>query len=538
MFECPNCGDNLKFDIPSQQLRCPSCSSKYDPYRFEHKTSDAVEEQDFEATIFTCPQCGGEILSTDDAAAGFCSFCGASTILYSRISHEKRPNYIIPFQKTKEDCKQAYSTLMKHAIFAPKELKDPTHIDSFRGIYMPYWSFYVTQKGPVGYRAQRSYRHGNYIITDHYQLEGEMDAYYKGLSYDASSSFSDNISEALAPYDVKGMKAFTPSYLSGFYADTANVDSEVYRPDAEDAAYQESLSAMMRTAPFSQYAMNSSENAAMTPASFHTRTVRTDSSMFPVWFLSYRNGDRVAYAAVNGQTGKVVTDLPVDRKKYVIGSLLLAIPLFLLLNLFFTMQPTTLLTFTALFALLTTGIFAAEVRQIARKEAGEDDRGLLFRKNPEKLAEINSRKRNAKASKTAKKTSNKGIAYTIVIIMIAFTFGAPLLSVFLEILHFPGILWIAIMAAAIVIAVLAFSRLGRVPDGHRKIAGFLFALAAIFLSAIIKLINPVSDLFYYAGAILVLAAVCTTLLDIISYYNVLATRRLPQFDKQGGDDRA
>ena len=56
-------------------------------------------------------------------------------------------------------------------------------------------------------------------------MKGHVDAYYKGLSFDASSSFSDNISEQLAPYDVKGMKAFTPAYLSGFYADTADVDA-------------------------------------------------------------------------------------------------------------------------------------------------------------------------------------------------------------------------------------------------------------------------------------------------------------------------
>mgnify|MGYP002903218679 FL=1 len=148
MLSCPNCGGNLKFDIPSQQLSCEHCHTLFDPYDFDGKTSDAEESKtfngDYEVTIFTCPQCGGEILSTDNAAAGFCSFCGASTILYSRISHEKRSNYIIPFQKTKEQCKEAYARRMKHSIFAPKELRDPSYIDSFRGIYMPYWAFYLS----------------------------------------------------------------------------------------------------------------------------------------------------------------------------------------------------------------------------------------------------------------------------------------------------------------------------------------------------------------------------------------------------------
>ncbi len=154
MFACKNCGGNVKFDIKSGQLACEYCHSLFDPYAYEDKTSDAEVQKDFEATIFTCPQCGGEILSTDDTAAGFCSFCGASTVLYSRMQKEHKPAYIIPFAKSKDDCKQAYMSLMKKAIFAPKELKDPKFIDGFRGIYMPYWTYYVTQKAPISLPAK------------------------------------------------------------------------------------------------------------------------------------------------------------------------------------------------------------------------------------------------------------------------------------------------------------------------------------------------------------------------------------------------
>ena len=330
MLSCPNCGGNLKFDIPSQQLSCEHCHTLFDPYDFDGKTSDAEESKtfdgDYEVTIFTCPQCGGEILSTDNAAAGFCSFCGASTILYSRISHEKRPNYIIPFQKTKEQCKEAYARRMKHSIFAPKELRDPSYIDSFRGIYMPYWAFYISQKGSLSLNGKKTSRRGDYIITDHYALTGDLDAYYKGLSYDASSSFDDNISEELAPYNLKGMKAFTPAYLSGFYADTSDVDAKVYQGDAEYTASAETTGRIASDGTFAGFTMDT-----IRPEQLHTKTETIDSTMFPVWFLSYRKKDRVAYATVNGQTGLVVADIPIDPKRYLLGSLLLAIPIFALL---------------------------------------------------------------------------------------------------------------------------------------------------------------------------------------------------------------
>jgi len=303
MFACKNCGGNVKFDIKSGQLACEYCHSLFDPYAYEDKTSDAEVQKDFEATIFTCPQCGGEILSTDDTAAGFCSFCGASTVLYSRMQKEHKPAYIIPFAKSKDDCKQAYMSLMKKAIFVPKELKDPKFIDGFRGIYMPYWTYYVTQKAPISLPAKKSHRSGDYIITDHFRLEGDLDAYYKGLSYDASSSFDDSISEKLAPYDVKNMKRFTPAFLSGFYADTADLPSTVYASDAMDAACTNTVSEISKEPAFTGLSVDS-DSAALSPLSLGTTVKETDYSMFPVWFLSYRNKDRWGGGPEKGQKGR------------------------------------------------------------------------------------------------------------------------------------------------------------------------------------------------------------------------------------------
>ena len=465
MIACPNCGGNTKFDIASQQILCEFCDTKYDPYMFDNKSSDAIEAQDFEVTVFTCPQCGGEILSTDDAAAGFCSFCGASTILYSRISHEKRPGYIIPFQKTKDDCKRAYAELMKKAIFAPKELKDPKYIDGFRGIYMPYWAYYFTQQGEFRINGKKSYRRGDYIYTDYYDLKGEIDAYYKGITYDASSSFADSISEALAPYDVKGMKAFTPAYLSGFYADTANVYSSVYQYDAEGIAVDESMKHLRKTPAYRGYEIVNPSSAA---SQLHTQLKSVDYAMFPVWMMSYRKGDRVCYATVNGQTGKVAADLPVDSKRYFLGSVLLAVPIFLLLNLFLTLTPSVFLITSVIISFLIAIIYGVELNAIHRKENYEDDKGMQY-----KNASLNSD---------------------------------------------------------------ALNNVSPAKSGKKK--GLIALGIAIIVSLAILFLHPIHDYLYYVGAILCLIAEFVTLVDLMGAYNLLATRRLPQFDKKGGDDRA
>lgn len=441
MYKCQNCGGNLKFDIPSQQLTCEYCHNMADPYSFDEPTEDGAVQKEYEANLFSCPQCGGEIVSMDHSAAEFCSFCGASTILHSRLVNEKRPNYIIPFQKTKEDCKKAYSDRMKKAFFAPDALKDAKYIDGFRGIYMPYWAFYVEQKKEICLPGTRTRRRGDYIITDHYNLKGEIDAYYKGLSYDASSSFDDNISEKLAPYDVKGMKAFTPAFLSGFYADTADVSSEEYRMEAENFATENSADKIRTTPEFAGMSIGGDMGAG----ALGTSTRQVDSTMFPVWFLSYRNAGRVAYATVNGQTGKVVADFPVDVRKYLMASLVLAVPLFLIFNLFLTLMPSTLLIVTTILAGIALAVYVAELSAIKKKE-------------------------------TLPKEKNR--------------------------------------------------------------YGVTTAVLALILGIGITVLNPVSDLFYYGGALVSLAGIFVSISDIMYYYNIMATRRLPQFDRTGGDDNA
>ena len=74
---------------------------------------------------------------------------------------------------------------------------------------------------------------------------------------------------------------------------------------------------------------------------------------------------------------------------------------------------------------------------------------------------------------------------------------------------------------------------------EENVPGSVGALVALAVSTLILLINPVSDLFYYGAVIFVLASLMFTLVELIKYYNVLATRRLPQFDNyKGGNDNA
>ncbi len=539
MLECPNCGSGLRFDIPSQMMACDSCHNQYDPTSFDPNRTDGTEQTDFDSTVFTCPQCGGEIYSNDDTIAGFCSFCGASTVLTSRIQKTKRPDYLIPFRITKDQCKQAYSSMMRKAIFAPKELRDPKYIDGFRGIYMPYWTYYITQEGTMHLPGEDSYRRGDYIVTEHYDLTGDLHAYYKGLSFDASSSFDDNISESLAPFDVKGMKQFTPAYLSGFYADTSDVDEYAYTNNAHWLATDASMKSLRDSGYFSQFRYDM-DNDKIDPSDFQTKTEKIDYSLYPVWFMSYRNKDRVAYATVNGQTGRVVADLPISPLRMFLTSLLPAIPFFFILNLIFTLLPSRAMFAVAILAIFVMGIYSAELSAIIERNKHANDYGYLLRHN-KKEAKKMERQKNTKVKVRHFRISGIGGYFVVGGYALFLLFGFyALIEDWLQNLSgrtVPTVLWIVLLIVAIVVGFVAYSDFDEIP-GKQGAAGIISILVSILVCGVVRFISPVYDWVYYAAILLLIAAILIQLTDIIRAYNLLATRPLPQFDHKGGDDDA
>lgn len=542
MFECPSCGGELRFDIASQGMLCPFCNSSYDPKTVksghaateqEGVTPEMLGEQDpdtFEATVFSCPQCGGEILSMDNEATSFCSFCGASTILSSRLSQEKKPDYIIPFQVTKDECKNAYTKMMKGAFFAPKELKQEGSIDKFRAIYMPYWVYDMRQNSNLHLMANKSYRSGNYRITEDYVISGKLDGYYKGVSFDASSSFADNISETIAPYDVKGMSEFTPAYLAGFYADTADVESDLYLPDAEELANESTMKELEKMPELRDKTLKKPKEDQINRV-LGTKCNKVDRAMFPVWFLSYRKGDRVAYATVNGQTGKVASDLPVDTKKYLLVSLLLAVPLFVLLNLFLTASPGFVMLVCALLALITMFIHVSEIKEIGRTELQLDNKGYLSKQGNQ--AELE--KTPFKKIKVKVEYSSSRLVWKVALAYLVFLLAIPIVGS-LGVLIQSAKIYVGIMfVISIFPLIYGLKMYNLIPQKYRK-PGFMWGFVAMLISLFVTIINPVADWIYYAGAVASLAAVFCTMLSIIHGYNILSTRPLPQLNKRGGEE--
>ena len=546
MFKCPSCGGHMVFDIPSQLLKCEYCDTTADPLSYS-EDNEAEESDFFGATVYTCPNCGAELISPDASATGFCMYCGAESVMEGRFTQEKKPEIIIPFRISKDDCKKAYSERTRRAMYAPKEFRDPEFLERFRGIYIPYWLYRVSFRPEVSLPAVKTYRKGDYVYTENYTHNAKLRGDVSGVPFDASSDFDDTIAEGIAPFHRAKMVPFRSSYLAGFYADTANVTRDVYGAAAEEWATDKAWNAVSASLKESGLSLASSMSEAEKRSTVDARSEGGVAALFPVWFLTWRRKDRVAYAVVNGETGRVSADLPVDLKRYFMFSGLTALAVFIVLSLFVTMMPATALLVSASLAALSLWLFLREMTKIHDRENHIFDRGYFVEERQtditaQEAEQIRSKRRRGGAIKQAG-GALQGKLMTL-FVWLAVTFGIQILvfagSVASEfsavsrarLALFP----LVIMGAVCFLQVTAL--MPRLKDRSPLIEA-LTALAAIAAAFVIATIDPVSDWIYYAGCIACLAGVCVTCIGLIRRYNIMATRAVPSlFSRKGGNDSA
>lgn len=327
MSKCPNCGADIEFKAKDQHVHCPYCGSDFDPKELEVESKKAKEVETFEGKAYSCTQCGATLMTFDETAITFCSYCGSQSMIEEKMMKQNNPDFIIPFKVDQKTCEENYRKKVKSSLFVPNYMKEDMTVKKFRGIYMPYGVYKCSFHGDsVNKGSKQSHRSGDYIIYNDYKLTAHVDADYDGISFDLLSKFYDEYSESI-PFNFKQAEPFNVNYLHGFYADSKDVEAEKYNPDAELIAMNDSTRFMRKDHTFARHGCSK--------PICNMSVSESKVGMFPVYFLSVRDksGEHVHYAVVNGQTGKVSADLPIDFTKYIIGSLILAIPIFFGLNL-------------------------------------------------------------------------------------------------------------------------------------------------------------------------------------------------------------
>ena len=112
--------------------------------------------------------------------------------------------------------------------------------------------------------------------------------------------------ESIEPYDLSAAVDFQTAYLSGYLADKYDVDAQASVQRANERIKRSTEDAFASTVQGYATVMPSS-------TSIWLNNGRARYALLPVWILNTQwNGQKFTFA-INGQTGKIVGDLPVDK---------------------------------------------------------------------------------------------------------------------------------------------------------------------------------------------------------------------------------
>ena len=302
-FGCPGCGGPLRYDIRAGKLVCDSCGNSCAVEDVPDPSRDAGDNC-MDAVEYVCPNCGAALHTSQTAATSFCSYCGSDVVLTERLARIARPARIVPFRVPREDAEARYRERLSQCRFAPNSMLELQTLDHFRPVYIPYWRYTFNAKGPSEGRGIVRYSANGYNYEDEYDYQFDSDVHITGLLYDASSSFEDDTAQKLR-FSMKDSVPFHPAFLCGLYAEAADTSDVVYSRALENLAEEKFRQAVC--------GKTGSEGAFSLPKK---QQRGAELVLMPVWLLANRQGGRVLYTAINGNSGEIVCDPPVSAPRF------------------------------------------------------------------------------------------------------------------------------------------------------------------------------------------------------------------------------
>jgi len=334
-YKCPKCGADLKYSPESGKYRCEYCDSEFTQEELGKQAevasstdqkSDAAQTQTGSAVIYTCPSCGAELVTDSTTAATTCFYCHNPVILTGRLEGEYLPKHIVPFEIGQEEAKQKFIKWVSSKRFIPKDFSSPKQIEKMAGVYFPYWIVdedVDVDADATGVRVN-VIRAGDIETTEtsYYQIERKGKIHFEDLSRNALKKADHKLVEGVMPYHTKDMKEFSMGYLSGFLAEKRDMEQNEVQQDIDDEMRKYSDIIIKESIPES-YSSLEFHTLNLTP--LHSEW---EYALLPVWTVTYRQRgkDKIYYFAMNGQTGKVCGELPLDRFRLALLFLGVALP--------------------------------------------------------------------------------------------------------------------------------------------------------------------------------------------------------------------
>ena len=330
-YKCPRCNGVLEFDSRLQKLKCPYCDSIFTVEQMQSK-DDVLNEQQAQPHahqqpqqqtqqaaqtdgmgVYTCNSCGGELVADENTAATHCPFCGNPVMLTGRLSGSWKPDLVIPFQKTREDAKEALRRFTEGKKLLPKLFRSENYLNEIKGVYVPFWLFDARANGNASFEGTktRSWRAGEYQYTEtnYFDVQRAGSLLFDNVPVDGSVKMPADVMEAIEPYDCGGARPFQTAFLSGYLADKYDASADQCMQRADERIKRSTEDALRGT-------VTGYSTLSTVGSDVRIDHAKPKYALMPVWLLTSTWNNQQYHFAMNGQTGKMVGSLPVDKGAY------------------------------------------------------------------------------------------------------------------------------------------------------------------------------------------------------------------------------
>lgn len=339
-YKCPCCSGAIEFNSSLQKMKCPYCETEFEMDAIKALDESAMAEQPDDMrwdsqsaewngydsanmAVYSCQSCGAEIVVDNTTAASKCPYCDNNIVMSGQLSGVLRPDIIIPFKLDKKAAKAGFENHLKGKKLLPRLFKRDTHIDEIKGVYVPFWLFDTDSHANVNYLATRSEHWSdssyNYTRTSYFNVMRSGSVSFKDIPVDGSSQMDDDLMDSIEPFDMTGATEFNSAYLAGYLADKYDVD-------AEQSVERANFRVKNSTEDVFRDTVEGYDTVETRSSSIRTMNGKTRYALLPVWVMNTTWNGKNFIFSMNGQTGKFVGNLPVDKSlfwsyfaKYAIG---------------------------------------------------------------------------------------------------------------------------------------------------------------------------------------------------------------------------
>ena len=315
-FPCRECGAELRFQPGTSALVCPYCGASNaiesgdEPaveldYR-AHLAKLAEAEPTLARRVLKCGSCAAEVERAEHVTSLDCAFCGAPMVAAEEERVVIKPAWLLPFHVDTAAARDAYRVWIAKRWFAPSDLKRYARQDErLQGIYLPHWTYdartttrYTGMRGDHYWVTVGSGKNKRRVRrTRWFPASGTVADAFDDILVVASRTLPRDDMDALTPWDLANLVAYSQDYLAGFAAESYQVGLEEGFGEAAkimDGHIRNTIR----------------HDIGGDVQQIHTVDITWHEMMFkhillPVWVTAYRYRDTVYRVLVNARTGEV-----------------------------------------------------------------------------------------------------------------------------------------------------------------------------------------------------------------------------------------